>query len=219
VIVPRAPGQFSAWGMLMTDLRHDFIRTHILACESGELEAIRSDFDGLERQAFEQFAAEGIQPARVAIDRSLDLRYKGQEHTVRTPLREGDLGGGRLGGLIGRFHDLHEQAYSFRQADPVEIVNLHVTAWGRVDRPALAPQRGPAPGIEDGEPCKGSRRVVFEGEGSLESRVFERSLLPIGTTLEGPAVIEEPSCTTIVYPAQRVEVDSYGNLIITEVTK
>jgi len=212
VIVPPAPGQFSAWGMLMTDLRHDFIRTHILPCETDRLDEIRREFERLEREAAAQYAAEGFPPERVSIDRLLDLRYRGQEHTVRTPIEAIELEAGRLADVATRFHDLHEQAYSFRQDDPIEIVNFHVTAWGSVGKPTvLQHKRGSA---DETRAAKGSRLVVFEGEGAVRSDVYERSLLPVGRTIAGPAIIEEPACTTIVYPDQRATVDEYGNLVV-----
>ena len=215
VIVPQAPGQFSAWGMLMTNLRHDFIRTRVSDCSAANLGEIRRTFAELDREPAEQFAAEEFPKDRVWIERFLDLRYRGQEHTVRTPIRADELDGGQLDSVIARFHDLHEQAYSFRQDDPVEIVNFHVVGWGRVDRPDFLPRE--IEGANRDAADKGTRPVVFEGEGTVESRVFERGLLPTGETIDGPAVIEEPACTTIVCPSQRVEVDEFGNLVITEV--
>ena len=97
----------------------------------------------------------------------------------------------------------------------MEIVNFHVVAWGRVDKPGFVPRTIAGADIETAD--KGTRPVVFEGEGTIESRVFERGFLPTGTVIEGPAVIEEPACTTIVCPSQRVTVDEFGNLVITEV--
>jgi len=215
VIVPQAPGQFSAWGMLMTNLRHDFIRTSVSDCDAAELDEIRRTFGELDREATEQFVAEEFPEDRVWIERFLDLRYRGQEHTVRVPILAEELEGGRLEPVVARFHDLHEQAYSFRQDDPVEIVNFHVVGWGRVDKPDFVPRAIAGTDIEAAD--KGTRPVVFEGEGAVESRVFERGLLPTGETIEGPAVIEEPACTTIVCPSQRMTVDEFGNLVITEV--
>ncbi len=215
VIVPQAPGQFSAWGMLMTNLRHDFIRTHVSDCDAANLDEIRSIFAELDREATEQFVAEEFPEDRVWIERFLDLRYRGQEHTVRAPIRADELEGSQLESVIDRFHDLHEQAYSFRQDDPVEIVNFHVVGWGRVDKPDFVPRTIAGADIEAAD--KGTRPVVFERERTVESRVFERGLLPTGATIEGPAVIEEPACTTIVCPLQRVTVDEFGNLVITEV--
>jgi len=215
MIVPQAPGQFSAWGMLMTNLRHDFIRTHVCDCNAANLGAIRTTFSELDCEAGEQFIAEELPKDRIWIERFLDLRYRGQEHTVRVPIRAEELEGGNLDAVIERFHDLHEQSYSFRQDDPVEIVNFHVVGWGRVDKPEFVPQA--IDGANRVAAEKGTRPVVFEGEGSMESCVYERGLLPTGETINGPAVIEEPACTTIVCPSQRLIVDEFGNLVITEV--
>ncbi len=215
VIVPRAPGQFSAWGMLMTDLRHDAIQTRVLPCDEQRVAEIEGLFAELERETASQFEGESFPSDRVTFERLLDLRYKGQEHTVRTPVPAGDLDVRALESAISTFHRLHEQAYSFRQDDPIEIVNVHVVGWGAVDHPMI-------PALEDGTRTldaarKGARSVLFEEVGAVRSDVFERDLLPVGEPIPGPAVIEEPACTTIVCPEQRLRVDGYGNLIITEV--
>jgi len=214
VIVPRAPGQFSAWGMLMTDLRHDYIKTYVMPCDGGHLREIDATFSALERAARAQFEAELFTPERVLIERSLDLRYKGQEHTVRTPVSTLDLNDVGITSAIAAFHDLHDQAYSFRQDDPVEIVNFHVVGWGKVDHPDIAPVA--TDGRDLASAAKEERSVVFEEHGALASRVYERNLLPPGESIEGPAIVEEPACTTIVCPDQHVCVDEYGNLVITE---
>jgi len=215
VIVPRAPGQFSAWGMLMTDLRHDAIRTHVIACDRERAQAIRDTFRELEQETAARFEAESSPAERVSIERFLDLRYKGQEHTVRTPVTASGLDDDALDTVVDTFHRLHDQAYSFRQDDPVEIVNFHVVGWGAVDHPRVAP-------LDTGDRTlsaaqKGERQVIFEGAGTVNSRVFERELLPVGEPIDGPAVVEEPACTTIVCPDQRLHVDGHGNLVITEV--
>ncbi|UCF10438.1 MAG: hydantoinase/oxoprolinase family protein, partial [Candidatus Bipolaricaulota bacterium] len=134
VIVPRAPGQFSAWGMLMTDLRHDFVRTHVIPCDDESLDRIRRIFVELEQAARRQLEEESVPEGRLSIERFLDLRYKGQEHTVRTPVPEAALGGA-LDSVLDAFHKLHERAYAFSQTDPVEIVNFHLVGWGAVDHP------------------------------------------------------------------------------------
>jgi N-methylhydantoinase A len=215
VIVPNAPGQFSAWGMLMTNLRHDFIRTRVIPCSLELLDDIVSSFSGLEEEARAQFQEEGFPLSRVTIERFLDLRYKGQEHTVRTPVLEQALKSGELETTIASFHELHEQAYSFRQEDPVEIVNFHLVGWGRVDKPRL--QSVSNGGRTSARALKGDREIHFEEVGPMPSKVYERSLIPIETLFMGPAIVEEPACTTVVYPEQQFEVDKFGNLVITEV--
>ena len=214
VIVPRAPGQFSAWGMLMSDLRHDYIKTHVMPCDDNQLREIDETFSVLERAAKAQFRAERFAPERVSIERSLDLRYKGQEHTVRTPVSAFDLNDVGVAPVIAAFHGLHDQAYSFRQDDPVEIVNFHVVGWGTVYHPDLPPAE--IDGRDLTSAAKEERSVVFETHGALSSAVYERDRLPLGEPINGPAIVEEPACTTIVCPDQRAHVDEYGNLVIKE---
>jgi len=217
VIVPRAPGQFSAWGMLMTNLRHDFIRTHVMPCEDEKLSEISQIFAQLQGEAERQFQQEGFPLQKVWIERFLDLRYKGQEHTVRTPVSEDSLTDGNLGVVIEKFHELHEQAYSFRLDDPVEIVNFHLVGWGEVEKPEL--KRLDGAGRDINRAFKGERRVYFEEHGMVPSRIYERDLIPIGESIPGPAIVEEPACTTVVCPDQQVVVDERGYLVITEVAR
>lgn len=215
VIVPRAPGQFSAWGMLMTNLRHDFIRTHVMPCREEELGEISRVFAGLKADAERQFQEEGFPLERVWMELFLDLRYKGQEHTVRTPVPQEALEDGRLHLVIEKFHELHEKAYSFRLEDPVEIVNFHLVGWGEVEKPELKPIDQAGRDIK--RAFKGERRVYFEELGMIPSKVYERDLIPPGEPISGPAIIEEPACTTVVCPDQQVVVDELGYLVITEV--
>ena len=212
VIVPRAPGQFSAWGMLMTDLRHDAIRTHVMPCDRESLREIREAFGDLERTTMSQFEEESFPSERVSLERFLDLRYRGQEHAVRTPVAPSALED--LDDVQQAFHRLHEQAYAFRQDDPIEIVNFHVVGWGAVDHPDIARREADGRCLSSAE--KDERPVVFEDGGPVSSRVFERDLLPVGEPIAGPAVVEEPACTTVVCPDQQVVVDPFGNLVITE---
>jgi N-methylhydantoinase A len=218
VIVPRAPGQFSAWGMLMTNLRHDFIRTRLIGCDPAHLAAIAALFADLEGEARAQFSDEDFPLERVWFERFLDLRYKGQEHTVRTPVSDEMLQGkDRFDLLIDKFHELHEQAYSFRQDDPVEVVNFHLVGWGEEKKPSF--KRMESGGCNLEQACKGERPVRFEDVGEVGSKVYERDLLPPQAAIVGPAVVEEPACTTIVCPGQQLTVDDFGNLVVTEVQR
>ena len=217
VIIPRAPGQFSAWGMLMTNLRHDFIRTHVMPCAEEKIEEIAQVFSALQGDAERQFQEEGFPLEKVWIERFLDLRYKGQEHTVRTPVPEGALEQRNLKLVIAKFHELHERAYSFRLDDPVEIVNFHVVGWGEVEKPELKPLE--RAGHDMARAFKGERQVYFEELGMVSSKIYERDLIPPGEPISGPAIIEEPACTTVVCPDQQVVVDERGYLIITEVAR
>jgi len=206
VLIPPAPGTFSALGMLATQPIQDFIRTFLLRSADENMDRVRVLFRELEEQALAFMEAAGFELARVRLHRSVDMRYHGQEHTVRVPV--GELVRQEM---EARFHQLHEQAYTFRLDSPVELVNFHVSAVyhaGPVDLRALAPAFA-----GDGRP-KEERRVLFEDAGWVVCPVYERANLLPDRSVEGPAVIEEPMSTTVVYPGQRAQVDRFGNLLL-----
>jgi N-methylhydantoinase A len=213
VIVPTASSVFSAWGMLMTDLRRDYIQTYIKRLgdlDTGELTRV---WQSIETQALRQYEAEGIAPGDIMLARFVDMRYVGQEHTVKVPAPGGEWEGSTLSELVERFHSLHEQMYTFKleQAE-AEIVNLHVTAFGKVKKPVL---KKLDPRERSREAALIERRpVYYEGEGWVETEVYDRTGLAPGTGIEGPAIIEEKSTSTVLHPGQKLVVDEYGNLII-----
>ncbi|MGH3134779.1 MAG: hydantoinase/oxoprolinase family protein [Gaiellaceae bacterium] len=209
VIVPPYPGHFSAWGMLTSDLRHDAVQTYFARVDTLPADELAGLWRSLEERLLATFADEGMEPEQVTFVRSADMRYAGQEHTVNVPFTDGTNGGGD--DVERRFHDLHDQLYTFRLTSPIEFVNFRLTALGAVRKPELA--RISTNG--DARPAlKGTRDVDFDELGTQEARIYERSGLGAGTELEGPAVIEEPAASTVVFPRQRLRVDEYGNLII-----
>lgn len=211
VIVPPAPAHFSAWGMLMSDLRHDLVQTRLARTEQMNMGVFTTTWYELERRMLEIFADEGIVAREVIFARSADMRYLGQEHTVNVPIPNGDLDEGQRENIERKFHELHEQLYTFRQDSPIEIVNLRLTGFGTVRKPEL--QR-----IEFNTDIsgafKGTRVVDFDDLGRYETRIYEREYLGAGTELLGPAVVEEAAASTVVLPGQRLHVDTFGNLII-----
>ena len=211
VIIPVEPGVFSAWGMLMTDLRRDYIRTQITRTDKITPERLNAHFGELEAQAAADMAAERVPAGDIEIQRLADMRYLGQEHTVKVPLPAGAIDAAALVEINRRFHDLHEQAYTFRLETPIELVNYHVTAFGRVAKPEI---RKVALGGSVADAVKGQRRVNFDELGFHEAVIYERSKLPVGAPVAGPAVVEEPASTTVVFPDQQVTKDEYGNLHI-----
>jgi N-methylhydantoinase A len=207
VIVPLNPGHFSAWGMLTSDLRHDVAQTRVGRVDRIPAGEIAEIWNALESRLLATFGDEGLADGQVAFARAADMRYAGQEHTVRVPVGEGD----ELEEVERRFHDLHEQLYTFRLATPIEFVNFRVTGFGSVQKPEL---RRLARGGDAAAASKGSRDVDFDALGRRESQVFERALLGPGSELEGPAVVEEPAASTVVFPGQRLQVDEFGDLIV-----
>jgi N-methylhydantoinase A len=208
VVIPPRSGTFSAWGMLMAQPRIDLTRTRVTRVVPGVEAFLESLFAEIEQEAAARFADQGY---ATGIDhkRALDLRYHGQEHTVRVPVEMSVSSAG----IEADFHRLHRQAYTFAlEGTPVEIVNLRTVSTVAVadstaNRTIDAPQSLEIPGF--------TTRLVDFGDGMRQqTAVFERSTLPTGCCIAGPAIIEELSATTVVLPNQLVSVDSFSNLII-----
>jgi N-methylhydantoinase A len=212
VIVPTQPGVFSAWGMLTTDLRRDYIRTQITRTDQVSPEGLNANFAEMEAQAMTDLTAEGVGKNDIEIQRYADMRYLGQEHTVKVPLPTGDITAAAMPDINERFHNLHEQTYTFRLETPVELVNYHVIAFGRVQKAQIKKLDGGQGSLEQAR--KATRRVNYDELGFHESAIYERDLLPIGIAVPGPLVVEEPASTTVVFPDQQLTKDEYGFLHI-----
>jgi len=211
LIVPVAPGHFSAVGMLMTDLRRDYVRTSLLRIDRIDPEDLEARFNHIEVQAIAAYVEDGVASGDVRIVRAADMRYHGQEHTVHVTVAEGTMTDVRLRDLEARFHSAHEQQYSFRLSSNTEIVNLRVTAFAPLRRPEFSQidnrESGPLQ-------VKGTRKVWFEDEGIIETQIYDRHQLHPDLLVSGPAIIEEPASTTVIYPEMSLIVDGYGNLLI-----
>jgi N-methylhydantoinase A len=204
VLVPRSPGIFSATGLLVTDLHHEYTTTVLAPLAEVTRERLDELFAPLEDAGRRDLEREGTAPEDVSTVRQLDLRYVGQsfELTVASadPETAADL-----------FHAEHDRAYGFSApGEPIELVSVRVRAVGRIPKPVPKPlEAGPLPAPT------GSRPVHFtEAGGYVETAVYERSALPAGARFEGPAIVEEYDSTTVVHPGFWVEVDTYGNLLL-----
>ena len=216
ILVPTAPAVFSAWGMLMADLRNDYIRTMVVRTDQIEPAELSSIFAEMEKEAAEDLAAEKVKKNQMVFQRFADMRYAGQEHTVKVPIPGGKLTDKDMPEINERFHQLHEHAYTFRLESAVELVNFHLTALVQVEKPRftrkVSVQASKRPGVEA---YKGERQVIFDS-GFVKTPTYERDRLPVGATLSGPLIVEEPAATTVVFPGQRLSVDEYGFLHIEE---
>lgn len=211
VIVPPAPAHFSAWGMLVSDLRHDLVQTRLMRTAQMDMAGFRTAWIELEEKMREIFAAEHVESGNILFARSADMRYLGQEHTVNVPIPGGELAEEHRSQIESTFHDLHEQLYTFRQESPIELVNLRLTGFGTVRKPEL--QRIAA-GPDIQQALKGMRLVDFDDLGRYETSIYERGHLGAGAEITGPAVVEEAAASTLVLPQQKLRVDVSGNLII-----
>lgn len=214
VIIPTNAAVFSAWGMLLTDIRRDYTLTALGALDADAAEPLARQFAEMQQHAREDFAANGMNEAEMTFGHYADLRYVGQEHTVKVPV---DLAAlrreGGVAALAGRFHADHETRYTFRlPAAGIEVVNFHLVASVHVVKPK--PQLRPAGNAQVGDTLLGRRRVFFEHHGELDAAVHDAALLEPGMKLQGPAVVQDAASSLVLPPRHRLGVDSYGNFII-----
>jgi len=221
-LIPLSPGNVSAFGLLTVDLKNDYVQTFVQRHDRLDHAMVNKHLARLEGLARAAFAAEGFAEHEIRIERSADMRYFGQAWEVAVALPPGVIDEGSAAVAAARFHEAHEQryGYSYRQGSArtatgrqtIEWVNLRVTGIGPIARPKL---RERPPG--DGRPARaltGRRRVIFSGT-PTECDIYDRSRLEPGDRLDGPVIVEEYGATTVVYPAQRIETDRFGNLILT----
>jgi N-methylhydantoinase A len=213
VIIPVAASVFSAWGMLMTDLRQDDIQTFNIRLDKMDYNLINSQWNKMQQNAIDEYGQKGINPENVVFVRNMDMRYWGQEHTIKVQIFNDDINETNLSDIIERFHDEHEKTYNFRIDDSLtEIVNLHLTAFGKVEKPEL--KKLDVLSNDPNDALKEVRKVVFEEVGEIDTNVYLRDNLSPEMVIEGPAIIEEVTTSTIVYPGMQLSVDAYGNLLI-----
>ncbi|WP_342605202.1 hydantoinase/oxoprolinase family protein [Peribacillus sp. FSL E2-0159] len=212
VVIPVASAVFSAWGMLMTDLRQDFIKTYVKLLDGMNLNEMNIEWSHLEEQAIKQYVQEGMEETNIIFSKYADMRYVGQEHTVKVPIPNENWSPEMIQQIIASFHTLHEKAYTFQLPETqVEVVNLHLTAFGRVNKPEIKKIEETT---DKHAPLKEVRNVYYEEKGWVETNVYARNEIAPGMKIFGPAVIEDLMSSILLYPTQDLEIDSYGNLLI-----
>jgi len=215
-VVPRDPGNLSAFGLLTVDVRNDEVQTAVARHADLDVAAVAATFADLQARAARSLDAEGFARGEHRYRRSADLRYFGQAFEVRVPVPDGPVDSALADATVAAFHDAHHRlyGYSFRD-DPtqqVEWVNLRVTGIGPIRRPTLAP----APTSTSTPASAGSRPACFDpGRGFVDTAIYGRGDLGPGDVVEGPAVVEEYGATVPLAPGFRAEVDRFGNLIVT----
>jgi N-methylhydantoinase A len=167
----------------------------------------------MEAAAIEDLMQEQFPRERLETHRRAGMRYRGQSYEVTVPVLH-LRGPMDVADLIQRFHDAHRRRYGhMAQAEAVEIVNFQVTAVGLIPKPAMKTFAAPAVGPEHASP-QAIRPAYFNGSDACDTPVWRRGALPPGAHIEGPAIIEEKTSTTVLYPAQRATVDAYLNIEI-----
>ncbi|MCE2489828.1 MAG: hydantoinase/oxoprolinase family protein, partial [Anaerolineae bacterium] len=213
-IIPPGPGNFSALGMLMVDVVHDYARTHITGLVDMDPAQANQVYTELASQGQAALASDGFSADQQQFLPSAEMRYRGQEHTVNIPLPGVTLSTDDIPLITERFHAAHLQQYGHSMMqDPIEIVTLRLRAVGLLPRPDLARAES---GSGDLAAASRGSRLVFDRASSaqIEYQVYDRMKMGAGDSLSGPAIVEEPSSTTMVHAGDTLTVGEYGELQI-----
>ena len=214
LVLPPSAGVTSALGFLVAPLAFDFVQSHYARLDDLDWDHLNRLFADLERQGTELLTESGVVPDEITHARSVDVRYIGQGHEVRVPVRGGFLGEDDELALQQNFDQVYRELYG--RSGPA--VRLEALTWRVVSS-------GPAPGIRklagdpphaDRDALKGVRPAYFpEYSDYRDTPVYDRYLLRPGDEMAGPAIIEERESTAVVGPGARIRVDSQLNLVVT----
>jgi N-methylhydantoinase A len=214
VIIPKAPGVFSAFGMLYSDLRYDYVRTWPARLDDASFDDFAGIYDELESEGRRAIAATSVTPEKITVSRAADMRYVGQEHAVTVDLPMRLFQRQDRDAIKRHFDDMHLLRYgTSAPAERAEIVSLRTTVTGIMRKPALE-RIASGPAAPSRAARGGKRAVYFGGHGFIDARTFARDQLTAGNRIKGPALIEEHASTTVLMPGDALEVDRFGNLCI-----
>ena len=217
MIVPSAPGIVCAQGLLVSDLKEDFVDSRRFSIDVAGIGVLTKALDDLQAKANVWFDRENAPPDGRQVQLVIDARYVGQNFELAVPIAEGAALSASdmpdVEALNIAFHQAHDQAYGYASdTDPVEIVNVRLSARAKLhefeDKPQVTGDVG-EPQVRD------RRDVYFDADTSVETRIYDRAEIRPGQRIEGPAILEQMDTTTPVYPGDVAEVTADGHLVIT----
>lgn len=211
VLIPRHPGTASALGLSSSDLKHVTQRSCVQEVAEVDLEAFQQLVGELQENILKVMRKEGHTKEEIQFSAAVDMRYVGQSYDLPVDLSM-DVNQKSMDEAVSRFHSQYKTYYGHCSPEkPVELVNLHLSGTVSLNAAKTAKQ---APGHGSEAAKCASRKVVFHGK-VMDTTVYRRELLGVGDCISGPAIITEYDSTTIVWPEDFLQVDDFGNLIIT----
>jgi N-methylhydantoinase A len=213
LIVPRESSIFCAAGMLMSDLKHSFVKTYATPLLRADAARFQACFEEMRRTGVELLAGEGIPESQAECVYSLDLRYVNQYHEVSVEVGAEEVAACDFEAMARRFHPKHNALYGYSleaEGAPVELINMRLVTVGVTRKPRFLPMDWA--GADPAKAHKGRRRVFLPRERRFaEVDVFDGFALRFGNRVSGPAIIEQVNTTTFVTPEYKVIVDRFGN--------
>jgi N-methylhydantoinase A len=212
VIIPPYPGVYSAMGLVMSDVKHDYIRSRLVNTKSISEDEVNAAFADLATRARADLTDEGFSADGIGIEYALDMRYAGQGYEITLPCPY-PLKFGELAQLRKAFDEEHGKRFGHTApSEPVEIVSWRLRGIGRV--PPVALPKYEASGLRLEDAVRETRKARFNGR-MLQCPVYQREGLDVGVSFAGPAIVDQLDCTSVIGPGQAATVDAHKNIIIT----
>jgi N-methylhydantoinase A len=213
IIVPLYPGVYSAIGLLMSDVKHDYVQSRMTPLAELAPEDATALFAQLQEQALADLHHDGFQPGRIRIEPALDMRYAGQGYEITLPCPDETITAAGLAALRQSFDEQHRSLFGHSAPEePVEVVSYRVRGVGVV--PPVELPRFKREGTTLKDALRETRKVRFDGE-TIDCPAYQRAKLDVGLIVRGPAVLDQFDCTTVLCPGQVARVDEWKNLIVT----
>ena len=213
IIIPKESSIFCAAGMLMSDLKHDFVKTYAARFDQMDTDYFRNLFKEMEEEGNRLLESENIEAENIEQFFSLDMRYVKQYHEVTVPITSREILDGNFDSMIAKFHPEHNRLYGYsleREETPVELINMRLTMIGRTEKPRFMEEE--YSGEDPAAALKGKRKAYIPGlKQYREINVYDGFKLRYGNIVNGPAIIEQVNTTTFVTPEYRVASDRYGS--------
>ena len=218
ILIPRESSVFCAAGMLISDLKHDYVRTYATDIDRVDTGQVTALFAEMTETARQTLRSEAVPDERVEVKYSADLRYIGQFNEVEVPLPEGgELTDRSVTDLCAAFHLKHDSLYGYSMPDAgVELINLRITARGKTEKPVQ--EKHGKSGARPDHALLGSRNAWFDDE-FVDTPVYDGLKLVNGNRISGPAVVVQPTTTIIVPPDFALLCDEYNNYLMYPVTR
>ena len=215
IIIPRTASAFCAFGMVISNIRHDYVRPFIYPIRKANLTIINELFSKMELEADTTLRAEGVKEEQIEFQWSMDMRYIGQIYEVETSIPRELLSESNIYKIEDLFNKKHEMIYGYSDQDSdIEVVHLRVKGIGKREKPKLEEKKEFTVSPPN-EALKEVRKAFFEESGSyIDTNIYDGAKLIPGNLIKGPAIIEEPDTTIVIIPEFKCVIDKFNNYII-----
>ncbi|WP_066309594.1 hydantoinase/oxoprolinase family protein [Bacillus sp. FJAT-29814] len=214
VLIPPSPGTFCSLGLLVTDVRTDYVRSSLHEATPENMIVSAAIFEELKEEGLKLLEKENISESKRKYELVIDMRFKGQNYEIPIPVEWDELNPFGFAAITNRFQEQHEKVYGYSKKDGVmEFVNFRLTAVGQLPKAEF--EKADTASVT-ASPIA-TRPVYFtevDEPGYYETKIFVREDLKPGNKVQGPLIVEQMDTTILVLPEQSMKVDEYGNLII-----